>query len=49
MLGAGVAGDRRWKMRGKPGMLDHIRPCFLRHRLMLPADVTIEKDTASLQ
>src|SRR5215217_2879463 len=28
MLGAGVAGDRRWKMRGEPGVLDHVRPCF---------------------
>jgi len=49
MLGAGVAVDRRWKMRGEPGVLDHVRPCFLRHRLTLPADVTIETDTASLQ
>jgi integrase len=31
------------------GQLDHVRPCFLRHRLTLPADVTIETDTASLQ
>src|SRR5829696_4420465 len=34
MLGAGVAGDRRWKMRGEPGVLDHVRPCSLRYRPM---------------
>src|SRR5215207_7065933 len=37
MLGAGVAGDRRWKMRGEPGVLDHVLAFYaigLRYRPM---------------